>query len=63
MIIEQCCPNCWQLEKELAIALQERDEARAQAAKATDLMMKGESLRSKMMLQAIVGEFPPKKKA
>jgi F0F1-type ATP synthase membrane subunit b/b' len=53
------CENCEQLEKELAEALRQRDEAREQANRATDLMMKGEALRGRMMLQAIVGEFPP----
>jgi len=55
---EKCCPNCWELEKELSQALKERDEAREQASRATDLMMKGEALRSRMMLDAIVGKFP-----
>lgn len=62
-MIEQCCPNCWMIEKELIKVRRQLAEARAQAAQATDLMMKGESLRSKMMLQAILGEFPPKKKS
>lgn len=57
------CPRCLALEKELAIVLQERDEARKAASTATDLMMKGEALREKMMFQAIVGEFPPKEGA
>lgn len=49
------CANCRQLEKELACALMERDQARQQAATATDLMMKGEALRDKQMLGAILG--------
>lgn len=49
------CENCRQLEKELAYALAERDEARQRAATATDLMMKGEALRDKQMLGAILG--------
>lgn len=53
------CENCERLEKELAYALSERDEARQAANRATDLMMKGEALREKIMFQAIVGEFPP----
>lgn len=49
------CENCRRLEKELAYLLMERDEARQEAARATDLMMKGEALRDKMMLGAILG--------
>jgi hypothetical protein len=52
------CLNCEALERELAQALRERDEARAQASRATDLMMKGEALREKIMFQSIVGEYP-----
>jgi len=56
------CDNCWMLEKELTEARRQLAEAHSQSAQATDLMMKGESLRSKLMLQAILGEFPPKKR-
>jgi hypothetical protein len=55
------CDNCYWLEKELAEALRQRDEARAAASTATDLMMKGESLRSKMMLEAILTDGFKKK--
>jgi len=57
-MIDASCPNCEALERELRQALRERDEARAQASRATDLMMKGEALREKIMFQAIVGEYP-----
>lgn len=49
------CDRCADLENALYQALQERDEARQQAATATDLMMKGEALRDKMMLGSILG--------
>jgi len=49
------CDRCADLENELYLALKERDEARQQAATATDLMMKGESLRHKMMMGSILG--------
>jgi len=48
------CDRCADLENELYRALKERDEARQQAATATDLMMKGEALRDKMMLGSIL---------
>jgi hypothetical protein len=49
------CPNCWELRKMLEHALRERDEARDRAGVATDLMMKGEALRDRMMLGSILG--------
>jgi hypothetical protein len=49
------CDNCAYLENALYQALQERDAARQDAARVTDLMMKGESLRDKMMLGSILG--------
>lgn len=49
------CDRCAELENALYRALQERDEARQQAAKATDLMMKGEALRDRIMLGSILG--------
>jgi hypothetical protein len=49
------CHRCADLENALYQALQERDEARDRAAKATELMMKGEALRDKMMLGSILG--------
>lgn len=55
------CPNCEFLLAELKRVEKERDEAKESANRATDLMMKGEALRGKMMLEAILGDFPPKK--
>ena len=49
------CPNCKKLWLEIDLLTAERDAARAQAAQATDLMMKGEALRDRMFLHAIVG--------
>lgn len=57
------CENCRVLEKELALALYERDQAREQAATATDLMMKGEALRERAMLGAILAGDTDQKKA
>jgi hypothetical protein len=48
------CDRCADLENALYQALQERDEARQQTATATDLMMKGEALRDRMMLGSIL---------
>lgn len=57
------CPNCEKLWKMLDQARAERDEARKQSAAATDLMMKGESLRHKAMIGAILnGAFDTEKK-
>lgn len=49
------CDRCAALENALYVALAERDEARQQAGTATDLMMKGEAMREKMMFNAVVG--------
>lgn len=51
------CDRCADLENALYRALEERDEARQQAAKATDLMMKGESLRHREMMGSILGGY------
>lgn len=51
------CKNCWELEKMLSQALFERDEARKQAMTATDIMMKGESLRHREMMGSILGGY------
>ena len=51
------CRHCLALEKALAQALFERDEARQQAATATDLMMKGEALRHREMMGSILGGY------
>lgn len=48
------CENCLALKRELAAVLAQRDEALQQAAKATDLMMKGEALREKMMFESLL---------
>lgn len=49
------CDHCAELENALFLALHELDQAREQAAKATDLMMKGEGLRDRMLLGSILG--------
>jgi len=54
------CPNCEALAAELDRVTKERDQERESWAKATDLMMKGEALRDRMMFMAITGKFPPK---
>lgn len=51
------CDRCADLENALYVALRERDEARQQAATATDLMMKGESLRHREMMGSILGGY------
>lgn len=51
------CKECRWLEKALAQALYERDQAREQAARATDLMMKGEALRHREMMGSILGGY------
>lgn len=51
------CENCRAMEKALAQALYERDQAREQAATATDLMMKGEALRHREMMGSILGGY------
>jgi hypothetical protein len=51
------CDNCAYLENALYQALLERDQAREQAATATDLMMKGESLRHREMMGSILGGY------
>ena len=53
------CPNCEALVAELDAVRAERDLAREQAAKATDLMMKGEAVRQNLLLKAITGELLP----
>lgn len=49
------CERCERLEDELEATRQALDEANARAANATDLMMKGEALRDKMMRESILG--------
>lgn len=44
------CDRCCELRAALAEALRERDEARQEAARTTELMMNGEALREKTML-------------
>lgn len=51
------CDQCAKLENALYQALRERDEARQQAATATDLMMKGEGLRHREMMGSILGGY------
>jgi hypothetical protein len=48
------CDNCQELKMALSLALSELEKAREQAAKATELMMKGEALRDRMMLGSIL---------
>lgn len=48
------CERCMNLEAELAETRRQLDEANARAARATDLMMKGEQLRDRMMLGSIL---------
>lgn len=57
------CKNCLMLEKELAQARYELAQARERAATATDLMMKGEALRERAMLGAILAGDTEQKKA
>ena len=49
------CPNCDYLLREIERLEKELAQARQQSATATDLMMKGEALREKMFLHAILG--------
>lgn len=53
------CLNCEILERELAQLREERDEARKRAREATNLMVKGEALRDRMKLDAILGGAYP----
>ncbi len=47
------CPNCERLEAELAEVKEKLEASQAASSEATDLMMKGESLRHNMMVNAI----------
>lgn len=56
------CPGCRSLEAQLSEARRERDEARERSATATELLIKGEALREKMMFESILaGAWPPEK--
>lgn len=57
------CPGCKRLAWQLEEALTRLAEERAAARRATDLMVKGEMMRDRLMLQAITGQFPPKGEA
>lgn len=58
------CERCQRLEAELAETRLRLDEANARAARATDLMMKGEQLRDRMMLGSILaGDTVDEKKS
>jgi len=55
------CADCDELRMRIRDLEASLKEANDRAAKATDLMVKGEALRGKIMLGAILGTFPPKK--
>jgi hypothetical protein len=57
------CQDCEELLMELEYTRKQLKEAREIAARATDLMMKGEALREKMMLQAILSDGFQKNKS
>lgn len=57
------CEHCAELEAALSLAIEERNRERKRADETTDLLMKGEALREKIMLGSILTTDEKKAKA